>query len=125
MQRGEWDNARNHIKMALSHSASRRIYELLADIEQNDATYEKQAAEWLKRAIRSPRDELWRCKACGTPHDKWQSHCRHCDSFDTLYWQVSDTAGDDETPLTEVVLTAPRAAEPEHVHPSPERAESP
>lgn len=82
----QWDAARNHIKSALSVAESARPYRLLAIIETRQYDNRSSANEWLARAAEATPDPLWICTACGHQHKRWQLHCAHCESFDTLQW---------------------------------------
>ncbi len=84
----QWDTARNHIKSALSMTESARPYRLLATIENEQYDNRQSAAEWLARAAEAPPNPQWICQACGHSHKKWQLHCQHCDSFDSLHWDI-------------------------------------
>lgn len=86
----KWDRARERLKAALALHESPRVYELLATVERGESGNEKQAGEWLHRAVSAPRDESWVCTRCSHVAAAWHIHCPHCTAFDSLIWQMPD-----------------------------------
>lgn len=68
---------------------SRRVYALLARLEQLEHGDNVAAAEWLAKAADAPPAEGWICDSCGTPHDHWSAVCDHCGAFDQFSWRTS------------------------------------
>lgn len=87
----KWDLARNYLKVALTKHESSRIYELLAEVEKNELGDDKQASEWLRRAVTAPKDPAWNCNRCNHRTNEWHIHCEECGSFDSYIWQTGNT----------------------------------
>lgn len=83
----EWEQARQYIKAALAIEETARAYKLLAAIENEQYNDRQSAADWLARAAETEHEAIWQCRACGHGHKRWQLHCQHCDSFDTIRWE--------------------------------------
>lgn len=85
---GQFDKARNHLKIALSKQETPRICKLMARLEETQGNKEK-AEEWLERAVKANIGPSWTCGDCKGITDKWTLHCPECDGFDTISWQIN------------------------------------
>ncbi|MFA5121636.1 heme biosynthesis protein HemY [Zavarzinia sp.] len=85
----QWATARDSL-MALvaAEEATRRTYDLLADLERREKGDERRAAEWTEKAAAGEAEPRWFCHACGHTPAAWAPHCPACHSFDTLEWRV-------------------------------------
>ncbi|MCI5049966.1 MAG: hypothetical protein MRY32_06505 [Rickettsiales bacterium] len=93
---GKWDLARNYLKIAMTKQESPRTYQLMAQIEKGELNDDKQANEWLKRAVSAPKDPAWHCNRCGHETHDWELHCSNCNSFDSYVWQSASITPRDE-----------------------------
>lgn len=106
-----WGAARGHLLKVERKAPTRRIYHLLADLEQAEHGDTAAARAWLAKASDSPPDPTWVCGQCGTTAIAWTALCGACGAFDTLAWRSPTeglhlpAAGGSGTPL----LTAPVA----------------
>lgn len=74
----------------LADRRSARACRLMADIAA--ARGDTAAARlWSDRAMRAPRDGLWRCTGCGHQAEAWSATCTSCGAFDTLAWVAVGT----------------------------------
>lgn len=86
---GQFDMARNHLKIALSKQETPRICKLMARLEETQHKSKEKAEEWLERAVKSNIGPSWTCESCKSITDKWTLHCPECGDFDTINWQVN------------------------------------
>lgn len=98
LQLSEFDKARNALKVALSNSEHAQTYELFAQLETAEHGDDKKAAHWLTQALHAPRNRQWLCHHCGETHTHWQTHCRHCDTFDSINWAQPDAVRTQDVP---------------------------
>jgi HemY protein len=84
-----WGEARRHL-MALvgKPGATQSTFRLLARLERAEGNNETAAGQWLSRTADAPPDPVWLCRACGGGHEEWVPLCRHCNTFNSLEWQV-------------------------------------
>lgn len=90
-QAGLWGVARQHAMKALNTAPSRRVYRLLAQIDQNDPTRAADAKSWLVKAAEAPLDAAWVCRATGERFDAWQPLNSQGD-FNTIDWATPNDA---------------------------------
>ena len=90
-----WGEARRHLEAALALEGGeggngaaprRRVFRLLAAVEEREHGDSAAAREWLQRAAEGEPDPAWMCERCGTAASAWQPLCPQCDSFDSLVW---------------------------------------
>ncbi|BCW87217.1 Lipopolysaccharide assembly protein B [Alphaproteobacteria bacterium SO-S41] len=83
--RGAYGEAEGILQPLLTPHPGGRAARLMADIAEarGDATG---ARLWSDRALRAPRDGVWRCEACGHEAAGWTAICAKCAAFDTLSW---------------------------------------
>lgn len=86
---GQFDKARNHLKIALSKQETPRICKMMARLEETQHKSKEKAEEWLERAVKSNIGPSWTCEACKGIADKWTLHCKECDGFDSITWQIN------------------------------------
>lgn len=107
----------------LNDRGSARAYRLMADIAA--ARGDADAARlWSDRALRAPRDGVWRCDACGHEASEWSATCSQCGAFDVLAWAEPGASrapalADDGADRVLYRLSAPAAA-PSHDSPAGE-----
>ena len=93
-----WGEARRHLTLAAQGSPSvgtRRLFLLMARLEESEAGEPQAAREWLDRAIGAPPDPCYVCTRCGAMAPEWQSLCPACGGFDTFAWQPPEALGVD------------------------------
>jgi HemY protein len=85
-----WGEARRHLEAARERpagaAAPRRVYRLMAEVEESERGDSAAAHEWLALAAEAEPDPAWVCERCGTAAPAWSPDCPHCDSFDSLVW---------------------------------------
>lgn len=86
LQAGEPERAKPLATQALAIEECREACTLMADIEK-ELNGSIGANPWLARAMSVPVAASWLCADCGTLHDRWQSHCRHCSHFDRIHYE--------------------------------------
>lgn len=85
----QWAEAREDLMVLVNaHEATRRTYDLLAELERREKGDERRAAEWQARASSGETDARWFCRACGHSPAEWSPHCPSCHSFDSLDWRA-------------------------------------
>lgn len=89
LDEGQFDKARNHLKIALSKQETPRICKLMARLEETQHKSKEKAEEWLERAVKANIGPSWTCESCKAITDKWTLHCPECDGFDTITWQIN------------------------------------
>jgi len=74
----------------------RRLWSLLADIEEQDrgGSEEGRAAQRdaLRKVAEATADAGWSCSACGTAHAAWRPACAGCGTAGALRWGVAGAA---------------------------------
>lgn len=86
---GQFDKARNHLKIALSKQETPRICKLMARLEETEHRDKEKAEEWMQRAVKANLGPSWTCDHCKGIVEKWTLHCPECDGFDTIHWQIN------------------------------------
>lgn len=82
-----WGQARTHLGAAIEAGCqTRKVYTLLAGLEDQDRGDQDQARHWLARAATAPDDPAWVCGDCGHVDVNWSSHCPKCGAFDKMTW---------------------------------------
>lgn len=88
--------ARRHAEGAQAAGlADRRLFTLLADIEEADRgdTEAGRAAQRdaLRAAAAAPPGPEWHCEACGMPQARWVPLCPHCSATGKLRWSSTQS----------------------------------
>jgi len=91
--------ARRHAEAAQAAGLSdRRLFTLLADIEEADRgdTEAGRAAQRdaLRAAASAPPGPGWQCGACGTPQPAWMPVCPQCGAAGSLRWTSANGGGE-------------------------------
>jgi HemY protein len=81
----EFAVARNAIRPLLKEP-TRRVAELMAEIEERESGDEGRAREWMARALRAPRDPQW--TADGYVSDRWMPVSPVSGRLDAFQWKV-------------------------------------
>jgi HemY protein len=76
--------AKGHLTNALETSPSPRIYELLAQIAEQENENPHVADDLRKKAKHTIESNDWLCNNCHEQADKWQIKCPKCQSFNSL-----------------------------------------
>lgn len=91
--RRDWASARTVLTaMVEANEATRRTYDLLAELEHREKGDERRAAEWREKATTAEAAPRWYCRACNHTPPQWSPHCPSCRSFDSLKWRVPGAA---------------------------------
>jgi len=83
-----WQEAYTCLDEAMSDRQERRLYRLMAQIEEGKHG-PTAAEEPLRKMSAAPPDDAWFCHSCGSATAKWDPHCNHCGRFDSLLWGVA------------------------------------
>jgi len=84
-----WGQARTHLGAAMEAGlATRRVFTLMARLEDEDRGAKDQVRHWLARAASASAEPAWVCSDCGHVEAQWTPHCPKCRGFDTLYWDT-------------------------------------
>lgn len=116
---GLWGEARRHLDRAVAVAPAagaaaarlpRRLCLAMARLEESASGDLAAARRWLDRAVGAPPEPSYVCRQCGTAAAQWQAICPACGGYDTLAWQVPETAlrqsGGAVPPLADLMLPA-------------------
>ncbi|MBV1886300.1 MAG: hypothetical protein KUG61_04395 [Parvibaculaceae bacterium] len=84
----EFDVARDVLAPSLQELPTRRVFELMADIEEGEFGHLGKAREWLSRALHAPRDAGWMAE--GRFYSVWVAVVPDTHAFDVLRWESPD-----------------------------------
>ncbi len=98
MKANEWGQARQYLTHALEDSASKEVYQLLAELEEKANADVVASREWIVKSVEAPDDPTWICNNCGRQEEHWSILCPSCDAFDNFEWRFADR-GRDDNPL--------------------------
>lgn len=87
-----WGTARNHLEKAVAKAPNRRLYRMLADLEEKEHGDAAAARDWLAKAETAPSEPVWTCRDCGTPSPVWNALCEACGAFDSMEWKGTPPA---------------------------------
>lgn len=68
-----------------------RLYKLFGDIDaadESDVSVPMARSAALRLATLAEADPVWRCEACGTPHDQWMAVCPVCQTAGRVTWSA-------------------------------------
>ncbi|MBV9757996.1 MAG: heme biosynthesis protein HemY [Alphaproteobacteria bacterium] len=88
--------ARRHAETARERLNERRLWILLADIEEAEHGPTEAMRDALRRAAMADPDPAWRCAACGTSFPAWHAVCPNCGTPGRVAWEAAV-----KVPLTE------------------------
>jgi len=84
-----WGQARTHLGAAMEAGClTRKVYTLMAELEDQDRGDKDQARHWLARAATATDDPAWVCGACGHVDASWSPYCPKCRTFDQMTWST-------------------------------------
>ena len=84
LEAGLTGEARRHAEAARAAGLNqRRLWLLLADIDEAEGTDQREA---LRHAATAAPDPVWCCGTCQTGHAKWHPCCPHCFTVGSLRW---------------------------------------
>lgn len=82
-----WGEARRHLRLALlAPNPGRRIFRLMAKLEEEENDDPVAARQWLARAAEADPDPAWVCRRCSNTAPLWRPLCPSCEAFDGLAW---------------------------------------
>jgi len=82
-----WGEARRHLRLALlAPHPARRVFRLMAKLEEQEHDDPVAARQWLARAAEAEPDPAWVCRRCAAPAAEWHPLCPSCEAFDGLTW---------------------------------------
>jgi HemY protein len=91
MEAGDYNKARNNLKIAINEYDVAELYNLIAEAEkldiENQADLKDNIAKWHEKSLTAMDDPSWLCETCGYTSPNWADSCYHCKSFDSFNWQ--------------------------------------
>lgn len=82
-----WGEARRHLRLALlGPNPGRRVFRLMAKLEELENEDMTAARQWLARAAEAEAEDAWVCRRCGATATEWHPVCPACGAFDGLAW---------------------------------------
>jgi HemY protein len=94
----------------LLQAPTRRVAELMAEIEQRESGDEGRAREWMARALRAPADPAW--TADGIVSDRWMAVSPVSGRLDVFQWKVPLAELGNHRDIIEAEAAAADAAPP-------------
>jgi HemY protein len=89
-----WGEARRHLRLALlAPKPGRRVFRLMAKLEEEENDDAPAARQWLARAAEAEPDPAWVCRRCAAPAADWRPLCPSCEAFDGLSWTAPARPG--------------------------------
>lgn len=85
LSEGMYGEARAYLKMAERIRPSKKLYRLLAKLEDS-LGQEDAARKWLERAVDAPDNKVWTCAQSGLAYDRWMPFAPPHNSFNTILW---------------------------------------
>ena len=85
---GLWGEARKNLNEISQDDITSHGCRLMARVEQQEKSDEKEARRWFEMSITAKTDHSWTCKSCGATSEEWSALCGNCDAFDMLTWKV-------------------------------------
>jgi HemY protein len=79
--------ARRHAETACERLNERRLWILLADIEEAEHGPTEAMRDALRRAAMADPDPTWRCAGCGTSFPLWHAACANCGTPGRISWE--------------------------------------
>lgn len=87
LEAGFWGQVRTHLGAAMEAGReTRKVFRLMAELEQSDRGDAEQVRHWLARAASAEDDPAWVCSDCGHVEADWLPHCPKCHGFDKFDW---------------------------------------
>lgn len=82
-----WGEARRHLRLALlGPNPGRRVFRLMAKLEELENDDLAAARQWLARAAEAEAENAWVCRRCAAAVNQWGPMCPACGAFDALAW---------------------------------------
>ena len=97
-----WGQARANLDAAMEKGvATRRLYMMQAQLEEEEKQDGQSAKRWLHLAASAPQDPSWVCTNCGHAAHTWQPHCPSCGGLDSADWRsLQGGQGDEQNTAT-------------------------
>lgn len=102
MKASEWGQARSYLNRALESRPTKRVYQLLAALEEKANADMVASREWIVKSVDAADDSCWVCSSCGRQEAQWMIQCPSCDSFDSLQWRDQGRGQSDQPLLLNV-----------------------
>jgi HemY protein len=83
----DWATARKALTSAVSKLETVRTCQLRAELEKGQYSDADASSKWITRSTNAIADAAWICSSCGVENAHWNTHCSHCEDFDTLKWK--------------------------------------
>jgi HemY protein len=83
---GDTATARRRAQAAQARMNQRRVWALIAEIEEREHGDGEAMRQALRGAATAQSDPTWRCDACGTAHDTWHAVCPTCQATARMRW---------------------------------------
>jgi HemY protein len=87
---GDTVQARRRAEAAQGKMNQRRVWTVLAEIEEREHGDTEAMRTALRGAATALPDPEWRCNSCGTAHEKWSAVCPTCRATGRIRWMSVD-----------------------------------
>ncbi|MEE2694217.1 MAG: heme biosynthesis HemY N-terminal domain-containing protein [Pseudomonadota bacterium] len=81
-----WGAAREKLGRVVDTQPDRRVFRLMARLEQLEHGNEDAAREWLLKATKAKEQPQWSCGVCNVVSVTWIVQCPSCRTIDSLQW---------------------------------------
>lgn len=89
---GLYGEARRHVETARERLNERRVWMLIADLEEQEHGQTEAVRDALRRAALADLDPAWRCAACGSTFPEWHPVCPNCATAGRITWEGASKA---------------------------------
>lgn len=79
--------ARRHLETARERLDERRVWMLMADLEEQEHGPSEAVRDALRRAAMADPDPTWRCAGCGSAFPRWEPVCPNCATAGRITWE--------------------------------------
>ena len=85
-----WGTAREKLAKVMAFQADKRLYRMMARLEQLEHGDEHAARQWLLKATKAKDQPQWSCGVCSLLSTNWIMQCPSCQTIDSLQWTLVD-----------------------------------
>ena len=92
IEAGLWGEARDHLNKALDVSGNVEVYKAFVNLERREGGDEINARAYMDQASSALPAPAWVCSESGLSYEKWSPVAAPHGSFNTIAWDVPNTA---------------------------------
>ncbi len=92
-----WGAAREKLGKVVDSRPDKRLYRLMARLEQLEHGDEDAARQWLLKATKANDQAQWSCGVCSLLRPDWVMQCPSCHTIDSFQWTLLEKQ--DHSPL--------------------------